>query len=143
MFLYFEPFAAFGGALLVLFQPIAYLKTVSPLATTAEHSPLEQPIYDQLAAHLLRFAWCLAVVLRVTTDIRIWKYILFGMLLCDVLHLYSSYQILGAEVFFDPRKWRVEDWVNFVMLYGPGTLRLGVCLGVGLDEGGRKRGKVQ
>ena len=59
---------------------------------------------------------------------------LFGMLICDLLHLYASFQILGAAVFLDPTRWRWEEWVNFVMLYGPGSLRLGVCLGVGIKE---------
>ena len=134
IFLYFEPFAALFGTYITLAQPIAYLQSLSPKATPATYSALDQPIYDQLAAHLLRFAWCQAVVLRVTTDIRVWKFVLFGMFLCDVLHLYASYQILGGDVFWDPRTWRMEEWVNFVMLYGPGTLRLGVCLGVGLGE---------
>ena len=66
------------------------------------------------------------------------------MLLCDLLHLYASYQILGASVFFNPGKWRWEEWVNFVMLYGPGSLRVGVCLGIGIgdDESGVSKRKT-
>ena len=142
VFLYFEPFAALGGTFITLFRPVAYLQSLSPSATAATYSALDQPIYDQLAAHLLRFAWCQAVVLRVTTDVRVWKYVLFGMLLCDVLHLFASYQILGAAVFFDPRKWRMEEWVNLIMLYGSGTLRIGVCLGVGIDRVKKIGGKI-
>ena len=137
MFLYFEPLAALNGAFITLFRPVSYLQIMSPLATPSTYSPLDQPVYDQLAALLVLFAWCQAVVLRVTTDIRVWKSLLFGMFLCDVLHLYAAYRILGPQVFFDPRRWRAEEWVNFVMLYGPGALRLGLCLGVGLREDGR------
>ena len=63
---------------------------------------------------------------------------LFGMFLCDLLHLFGSYRVLGPEVFFDPRMWRWEEWVNFVMLYGPGGMRLSFCAGVGLDGPRRK-----
>ena len=62
------------------------------------------------------------------------------MALCDVFHLYGMWSILGAEVFLDPRRWRLEEWVNFVMLYGPGGMRLAFCAGVGLrNDKGVKR----
>ena len=134
LFLYFEPLAAFSGTIITLTDPLTFLQSFSPLATVFD--PLTTPIYDQLSAHLLRFAWSQAVVLRITNDLRIWKYVLFGMFLCDVLHLWASYRILGPEVFFNPMEWRWEEWVNFVMLYGPGSLRLAFCAGVGLPEEG-------
>lgn len=143
MFLYFEPLAALNGAFITLFRPVSYLQIMSPQATASTYSSLDQPIYDQLAAFLVLFAWCQAVVLRLTTEVRVWKYLLFGMFLCDVIHLYAAYQILGSQVFFDPRRWRAEEWVNFVMLYGPGALRLALCLGVGLRQDGRSRERVE
>ena len=132
LFLYIEPVAALGGTLITTFDPVSFLRTFSPASTSSIYSPLTQPIYDQVAALLFLFAWIQAVVLRSTDDIRLWKTILFGMFLCDVLHLYSSYKILGPEMFFDPRMWRAEEWVNFGMLYGPGGLRLAFCAGFGL-----------
>lgn len=143
LFLYFEPFAAFAGALKVLLTPVAYLQVFSPTATSATYNRLEQPIYDQVAALLLLFAWCQAVVLRVAGDnVRVWAYILFGMFLCDCVHLASQYRILGWEVFVNPTKWRMEEWINFVMLYGPGSLRLAFCAGMGLG-GGRLEARKQ
>ena len=133
LFLYFEPIAAFFGFMTTLFDPYKYLNSLSPAAVPSDISPLESPIYDQLAAHLLRFAWCQAVVLRFTSDLRTWKLVLFGMFLCDLLHLWASAKILGINVFFNPLLWRWEEWVNFLMLYGPGSLRLAFCAGFGLD----------
>ena len=78
-------------------------------------------------------------MLRVTADVQVWKAILFGMVLCDMLHLYGMWSVLGTEVFLDPRLWRLEEWINFVMLYGPGGLRVAFCTGIGLREGKRKR----
>ncbi|KAL6712734.1 hypothetical protein ACLMJK_009672 [Lecanora helva] len=138
LFLYFEPAAAFGGVVINLFDPIQYLQSLSPAASSSTYSPLTQPIYEQLAAHLLFFAWSQAIVLRSTNDTRVWKAILFGMFLCDVIHLFASYRILGAEVFMNPTKWRWEEWVNFVMLYGPGSLRLAFCAGIGLGRPQKK-----
>ena len=134
LFLYIEPAGAFLGFLITLLDPFQYLHSLSPQAVPADMSPLESPIYDQLSAHLLRFAWSQAVVLRMTSDLRTWKLILFGMFLCDVFHLWGSARILGTDVFFNPRLWRWEEWVNFIMLYGPGSLRLAFCAGFGINE---------
>ena len=134
LFLYIEPFGAFMGTIINIFDPLRYLQSLSPAATMSDFSPLTRPIYDQLAAHLLFFSWSQAVVLRYTEDLRVWKTLLFGMFLCDVLHLYASYRILGTEVFLNPAMWRWEEWVNFVMLYGPGGLRLAFCAGFGLGR---------
>ena len=38
--------------------------------------------------------------------------------------------MLGSRGFVDP--W--EEWVNFVMLYGPGGMRVAFCMGVGLGK---------
>ena len=138
-FLYFEPLAAFIGALITFFSPLQFLQVFSPAASSRDYSPLSQPIYDQLSAHLVRFAWSQAVTLRLTSELRVWKSVLFGMFLCDLVHLYSQYLILGPSVYCDPRQWRMEEWVNFVMLYGPGGLRVAACLGVGIREPGQGR----
>ena len=135
LFLYLEPAGAFLGTIINIFDPLRYLQSLSPTATASAYSPLTQPIYDQLAAHLLFFSWSQAAVLRSTDDIRVWKALLFGMFLCDMLHLFASYRILGPTVFFSPSLWRWEEWVNFIMLYGPGGLRLAFCAGMGVRSG--------
>ncbi|KAL8726356.1 MAG: hypothetical protein Q9166_006763 [cf. Caloplaca sp. 2 TL-2023] len=86
-FLYIEPIAAFFGTLTTLFYPKAYLHSLSPTAT---YSPLSYPIYAQIAGHDLLFSWLQAVLLRSTSSVKIWKIVLFGILMCDVLHLYGS-----------------------------------------------------
>lgn len=142
LFLYLEPIGAFFGTLVNIFDPLRYLQSLSPTATASTYSPLTQPIYDQLAAHLLFFSWSQAVVLRSTDDVKMWKAMLFGMFLCDILHLFASYRILGPEVFFSPSLWRWEEWVNFIMLYGPGGLRLAFCMGVGVKRDEHKAMKT-
>ena len=138
VFLYLEPAGAFFGAVVNILDPLRYLQSLSPTATASAYSPLTQPIYDQLAAHLIFFSWSQAYVLRSTDDIRAWKALLFGMFLCDIMHLFASYRILGPKVFFSPSLWRWEEWLNFVMLYGPGGLRLAFCAGIGVGRGGNK-----
>ncbi len=137
LFLYFEPLAAFGGAIQSHFLPLEFLSTflvAPPSAVSADY----QIIFDQLAATYLLFAWNEAVVLRLTADLKIWKAIIFGILMCDLVHLYGSLGALGPEIFWNPALWRWQEWLNFSMLYVPGALRLSFLFGIGL--GGRSTG---
>ncbi|KAL8826505.1 MAG: hypothetical protein Q9191_003758 [Dirinaria sp. TL-2023a] len=136
LFLYFEPFAAFGGAVLNVITPASYLTSLAPHAT---YSASNYPVHVQLAGHLVLFAWIQAVLLRATASVQLWKIVLFGILLCDALHLYSDYAALGLQVFFDPSAWRKEEWLTFAMTYGPMSARALFCAGVGVGEEGKEK----
>ncbi|RFU77463.1 hypothetical protein TARUN_4766 [Trichoderma arundinaceum] len=131
LFLYFEPAAASFGAWLLHFRPETFLKTMSPVAKYAADN---QVIYDQLAATYILFAFVEAVILRATNDLHLWKGILIGILVCDAIHLYGSWTALGGAVFWDPRSWRPEDWVNLGSLWGQAAVRLAFVTGVGLKQ---------
>lgn len=130
--LYIEPLAAFVGAILAHFHPTRFLSTMS---ATATYHPSNQIIYDQLAATYVLFAFNEAVVLRVTDSIKVWKALLLGILICDVIHLYGTSIALGSDVMLNPALWRWEDAVNISMLVGPIIMRLAFLLGVGLNNG--------
>ncbi|MCJ1317860.1 hypothetical protein MMC15_003187 [Xylographa vitiligo] len=131
LLLYVEPIAAFNGAILAHWFPAYYLAGMSPSATISTYSSPAQVIFDQLAACYFLFAFNEAVVLRSTSDLRVWKAIVLGILICDLIHLYGTWEALGVA-FWDPKIWRFEDWVNLTMLYGPGGMRLAFLMGVGL-----------
>ncbi|MCJ1413383.1 hypothetical protein MMC19_007488 [Ptychographa xylographoides] len=134
LLLYFEPAAAFNGFILAHFYPKFYLAGMSPSAIVTTYNASTQIIFDQLAACYFLFAWNEAVTLRCTNDIQVWKAVVLGILLCDVFHLYATWAALGGA-FWDPRLWRMEDWINFVMLYGPGSLRAAFLLDFGMGKG--------
>jgi len=136
LFLYVDPFAALGGVLSTHFSPSNYLQGMSPSATQSTYSPQTQVIFDQLAATYFLFAFNEAVVLRVASELRVWKALLLGILICDVMHLYGSGVALGWDVFIRPWLWRVEDTVNLVMLYGLGIMRLAFLFEVGFEGRG-------
>lgn len=131
LFLYFEPFAALFGAVLLHFRPQLFLNTMSPIARYASDN---QVIYDQLSATYTLFAFNEAVLLRVTKDLRVWKALLVGILVCDAIHLYGSWAALGGDVFWDVRSWRAEDWANLGSLWGQGAFRVAFLAGIGLKE---------
>ncbi|KAH6976614.1 hypothetical protein EDB80DRAFT_546321, partial [Ilyonectria destructans] len=89
-------------------------------------------IYDQLAATYILFAFNEAIILRTRNDLRVWRGILIGILVCDAIHLYGSWAALSGTVFWYPCTWRPEDWVNLVSLWGQAAVRLAFVAGVGL-----------
>lgn len=66
----------------------------------------------------------------------------FGILLCDLVHLYGSWNAMGTEIFMSPWLWRMEDWVNLPMIYGPATIRIGLLFEVGFADGKGKGKKL-
>lgn len=131
LLLYLEPLAAFNGAILSHFQPTLYLRTMSPRAV---YAPSSQVVFDQLAATYFLFAFNEAVVLRVANDLRVWKAMVLGILICDIIHLYGSWLALGTENMLNPWLWRWEDAVNIGMLVGPGAMRIAFLMGVGIAK---------
>lgn len=135
-FLWLEPIMAFGGSILCHFDPVSFLRTMS---ATSLYSPSSQVIYDQLAATYVLFAFNEAVVLRVTKELRVWKVMMVGLLLCDCLHLYASWSILGTQIFFSPWLWRPEDRVNLILLYIGAILRAAFIREAGFASHGAKK----
>lgn len=70
-------------------------------------------------------------------NLQLWRVMLAGMLLCDVVHVWGTSKALG-DAFFTPAAWRLYDWVNVVMLIIPVVLRSAFLAGVGVSEGGKK-----
>ncbi|KAH8681087.1 hypothetical protein BX600DRAFT_504826 [Xylariales sp. PMI_506] len=131
MFLYYEPAAAVLGSALLHFNPTVFLSSVTH---NAVYTASNQVIFDMLAATYLLFAFNEAVLLRVTSDLTVWRTVLLGILICDAAHLYSSWADLGADVFWNPLLWRAGDAVNLGTLWGQGALRVAFILGLGFPK---------
>lgn len=138
LLLYVEPLMAFNGSLLCLFFPRLFLHTFSPYL--AYHAD-DQIVYNQLAATYVLFAFNQAVVLRVARDLRVWKAMVLGILLCDSIHLWAGFDVMYKDGTASPRAWRPEDWVAVLSLAVPMSLRVAFLAGVGVREEGH--GKVQ
>lgn len=95
------------------------------------YAPDNKVMYDQVAATYTLFAFNEAVLLRTTNDLRVWRTVVIGILICDALHVYASWAALGS-VFWTPAAWRWEDWVNLGSLGGQAAVRVAFMAGVGL-----------
>jgi len=133
-FLFIEPISALVGAFYAHFKPLAYLQMthLSSSPTSSSTIPLSTNIVlTQLANLYLLFALNEALVLRSTSDLRVWRTVLFGLLLADFGHLYSV-SGLGKEVYWSFWRWNAMDWGNIGFVYAGATMRMLFLAGVGL-----------
>lgn len=135
IFLTIEPFLALLGALQCYTAPNTFIKTF----TLPPYPPLPPSldlIFSYLAATYFLLAFNLAITLRATNELGVWKTSLLGVLLCDVLHLYGSMRSLGVKNFWNPGRWRTEDWMNLGLLWSTAILRVFFLAGVGIEDDG-------
>ena len=137
-FLYIEPLSTIVGAYYANFQQQTYLDLTHKLSSPTTGIPIStQIVLTQLANLYFLFALNEAIVLRSTTNIRIWKRLLFCLLIADLGHLYSV-SVLGGEIYWKFIRWNVIDWGNIGFVYAGATIRLAFLLGVGLGGKGIK-----
>ncbi|KAM0436671.1 hypothetical protein ACHAPT_002380 [Fusarium lateritium] len=132
-FLVVEPISALVGAYYSHFRQETYLNLLNS-ASAPSIAPLSTSVaMSQLANMFLFFALNEALVLRSTADLRVWRTVLFVLLLADVGHLYSMRE-LGAEIYWDVAGWNVSDLGNVPWVYLGMTMRLCFLAGFGLGE---------
>ena len=134
-FLYLEPAFALGGAYQAIFTPAKFLTAIIPLSPPTIHLPSPQkdnisPIRLLLAMLASCYAFLAIVevlVLRTSSELRVWCAMQCALLLSDVGHL-AAVQAFGPAkgwaVYWNVREWRVEDWCNFGILYADVVVRV-------------------
>lgn len=132
-FLFIEPLFALLGAILAHFRPLEYLQLThrasAPLTTST--IPLStRVVLDQLANLYLLFAFNEAFILRITSDLRVWRTVLFGCLIADFGHLYSI-SSLGPRLYWNLTQWNIMDFGNIGFVYAGASLRIAFLCGVG------------
>jgi hypothetical protein len=140
-FLFIEPISALVGAFFAHFRPLDYLQLTHAASAPSYASaiPLSATIVlSQLANLYLLFAINEALVLRASSDLRVWRTVLFGLLIADFGHLYSVKE-LGPEVYYNVLKWNAIDWGNVGFVYAGATMRILFLAGVGLNT---KSGRI-
>lgn len=145
-FLYIEPISALVGAFYAHFRQDDYL-----LLTHAASAPAPGAIptgtsivLSQLANLYMLFTLNEALVLRSTSDLRVWKTVLFGLLVADLGHLWTVRQ-LGLDIYlpWNFARWNAIDWGNIPFVYLGASMRAAFISGVGLNGGGEKNSKAK
>jgi hypothetical protein len=143
-FLYLEPISTILGAYFAHFQPSIYLQLTHAASAPGEDAALllsTKVVLSQLANLYFLFALNEGLVLRATRDIRVWRTLLFGLLVADFGHLYSVYP-LGIDRYWRFWTWNAMDWANIAFVYFGAIMRISFLLGLGLP-GWRSGEKVK
>ena len=138
-FLLIEPISAAVGAYYAHFRPLDYLRLTHAESAPTSNSdiPLSTTIVlSQLANLYFFFALNEAVVLRSTADLRVWKAVLFCLLVGDLGHLYTVRQ-LGIGIYYGVFTWNAIDWGNIPFVYAGALMRVAFLLGIGLPKTGK------
>ncbi|KAI4130378.1 MAG: hypothetical protein LQ347_003409 [Umbilicaria vellea] len=131
-FLFIEPISALVGAYFSFFQPQTYLELTHAASAPLTGIPLTtQVVLQQLSNLYLLFAINEALVLRSTSDLRVWRTLLCGLLVADFGHLYSV-NGLGSHVYWNASLWTAMDWGNVGFVYFGAVMRTAFLLGIGL-----------
>ena len=141
-FLYLEPISAILGAYFAHVQPSTYLQLTHAASAPGEDATLAlstKVVLSQLANLYFLFAVNEGLVLRATRDIRVWRVLLFGLLVADVGHLYSVYP-LGIDKYWRFWVWNIMDWGNIAFVYAGAAMRISFLLGLGLPERRKVKG---
>jgi hypothetical protein len=139
-FLIIEPISALVGAYYAHLGQDKYLNLTH---TSSAPSPIPTGtsiVLSQLANLYFLFALNEALVLRSTSDIRVWKTVLFCLLVADIGHLYTVHQ-LGPQIYWSVMKWNAIDWGNIPFVYLGAILRMAFLGNVGLGSKGKSLGK--
>lgn len=140
-FLYIEPISALVGAFYAFFKPITYLQLTHAPSAPSMGMPLSSRIVlTQLSNLYFLFALNEAMVLRSTRDLRVWRYLLAGLLVADFGHLYSV-SALGPDIYWQVHNWNAMDWGNVGFVYLGAATRIAFLLGLGLPTSPAFRGK--
>ncbi|KAK5940289.1 hypothetical protein PMZ80_007709 [Knufia obscura] len=143
-FLYIEPISTIVGAYYAWFQPQYYLDLTHHASAPGLFGvPVgTEVVLRQLANLYFAFTLNEALVLRATSDIRVWKTLLFGLLIADFGHVYSCFP-LGMSYYYDWQNWNAIAWGNIAFVYCGATLRTCFLLGFGLGTGKKVKAKGQ
>jgi hypothetical protein len=137
-FLLIEPIATLAGAYFAFFDQRTYLDLTHAVSAPSP-IPLGTSIaMSQLANLYFAFALSEAVVLRATSDLRVWKAVLFCLLVADLGHLYTVSE-LGPQIYWSVPEWNAIDWGNIGFVYLGASMRVAFLAGVGLGSKGKAR----
>lgn len=136
-FLAVEPISALVGAYYAHFDQRTYLD-LTDASTLPSPIPRGTSIaLSQLANLYLLFALNEALVLRSTSDLRVWKTVLFVLLVADIGHLWTVKQ-LGVEIYWSAGRWNAIDMGNIPFVYVGAVMRICFLADIGLGHTARK-----
>ena len=133
-FLYIEPVSTLIGAYYAMFEPQEYLRLTHASSAPSSAVPVSsQIVLRQLSNLYFLFAVNEALVLRASSDMKVWQSVLLGLFLADLGHLYSV-RLLGLHIYWTISCWNAIDWGNIAFVYAGAAMRICFLSGLGLQK---------
>lgn len=141
-FLWIEPVATLAGAYFAWLDPQTYIQLTDPASAPGILGlpTATNVVLRQLGNLYVAFALNEALVLRATTDLKVWRALLLVLLIADFGHLYSCYA-LGPKAYYDVANWNAMAYGNYLFVYCGALTRICFLSGVGM--GGPKKAKAK
>jgi hypothetical protein len=135
-----EPMATIYGIFLGIVKPDVLMSDHFSRGTIA-YAPETKTLYTQLSGMWAFFAFVEAFVLGSFDDLRLWRRICVGFLVCDVFFYQAMAEAVGGwTVFLSPST--AWDWINLLMPVAYTAMRLYIVLGIKVNAGpGKRSGK--
>lgn len=133
-FLYLDPIMALGGVYLIFTDPNKFMKSTVPNTLSLDHTPIT-PLLTLLLTNIAALYAYLAInealILRVTTQLAVWKVVIAALVVTDVGHVYGVWAASPERMrFAELGSYTMEEMVNLgILLFGLG-LRLAFLAGI-------------
>lgn len=134
MYLWIEPASILSGAIYAHFLTATYLEQTHPASAPGPSVPVAtQVVMTQLANLYLGLTILEALVLRATSDVKVWRAFITCLLIADFGHLFSVAPV-GSWVYWQYWRWNAIDWGNVPFVYYLAITRSLFLLGVGFEK---------
>ncbi|KAF4416196.1 hypothetical protein FACUT_12774 [Fusarium acutatum] len=138
-FTWVDPLTVLPTVYALIFTPEFILDGLIPRSMSA-YNPDQAFLFHQLAALFAFVAIMLAVLLRVSSDIKVWRVVIGGVLLIDIAILISVFVSMKQQGRSELSMFRWQDWGNYLFTGWVAVVRALFLAGVGV--GGVNKGKV-
>jgi hypothetical protein len=130
-FTFIDPIICIWGAYMDFFDPRMVLSS-HILDDTPDVGHIM--ILKQRGGGMLNFGFISAVLLRYTTDIKIWHIVEIANLIVDFAYFPAVFGALRAQGRLDPEVWRAEDWGSLIITWTATVVRLAFLARVGFED---------
>ncbi|KAK2670744.1 hypothetical protein RAB80_013166 [Fusarium oxysporum f. sp. vasinfectum] len=139
-FTWVDPLTVLPTVYALIFTPEFILDGLIPLSMSA-YNPDQAFLFHQLAALYAFVAIMLAVLLRVSSNIKVWRVVIGGVLLIDIAILLSVFVSMKQQGRSEFSMFRWQDWGNYLFTGWVAVVRAFRNRSDSLDRDNNRRGR--
>lgn len=137
-FKWLDPLVLAATVYAMILNPQIMLDAWAPPPLSA-YNPDHGFLLHQLAALFVFVGLILGGVLRISNDIKVWRFIIASVLLVDIAMLASAYATLKQQDRLSFEAMRSEDWSNVLFTGLVTVIRILFLAGVGVEHKERSK----